>query len=195
MCLLIGYFLESSLHPSYAPAGAPADVHHPAGVYRALGDARTGSRTAAAGSAVSSDLVSEATNNASSELLMADVLRVTYYDYAADGTLVHVDAAGRLHRLDGPAMDSPYGREWAVHGRTHRLDGPAVEGADGSYEWRRDGQPHREGGPAIKRHDGTLEWWLDGVPHRDDGPAYLAPDGSRAWYRHGQPERGAPTPT
>lgn len=51
------------------------------------------------------------------------------------GNVLYRDAAGRLHRLDGPAWIEPNGREnWYKHGKLHRLDGPAVSGGEDGWE-------------------------------------------------------------
>lgn len=42
----------------------------------------------------------------------------------------------KLHRLDGPAVESEYGdREWWYEGNLHRLDGPAIEWGCGGCSW------------------------------------------------------------
>ena len=47
----------------------------------------------------------------------------------------------KLHRLDGPAIESVTGyKAWFVEGKYHRLDGPAVEWTDGHKEWYVDGK-------------------------------------------------------
>jgi hypothetical protein len=53
-------------------------------------------------------------------------------------------------------------KHWRVNGKLHRLDGPAIEWSDGAKEWRVDGVVHRIGGPAVIWADGTKEWWLNG---------------------------------
>lgn len=47
-------------------------------------------------------------------------------------------------------------------GRLHREDGPAVEFSNGNREWWQNGQLHREDGPAIERLNGYKAWWLHG---------------------------------
>ena len=48
---------------------------------------------------------------------------------------------GKLHRKDGPAIESADGgKEWCVNGKLHREDGPAVEYADGGKCWCVDGE-------------------------------------------------------
>ena len=49
-----------------------------------------------------------------------------------------------------------------MNGKLHRLDGPAVEYPDGYKAWYLNGERHREDGPAIEGCDGSKEWWLNG---------------------------------
>ena len=104
---------------------------------------------------------------------------------------------GKLHRLDGPAIESTYGtKEWWRDGKRHRLDGPAIEYGSGAklpiekggfqYAWWRDGKRHRLDGPAIEWTDGTKEWWQNGKLHRLDGPAVIHADGRMAWFINGK---------
>jgi hypothetical protein len=51
-----------------------------------------------------------------------------------------------------------------LNGKLHRVDGPAIERANGTKKWLLNGQRHREDGPAIEYQDGRREWWLDGQP-------------------------------
>jgi hypothetical protein len=70
---------------------------------------------------------------------------------------------GKLHRLDGPAVDYPDGNKyWYKNGERHRLDGPAVEGANGYKEWCKNGKTHRLDGPAKQWPSGEKEWYKDG---------------------------------
>lgn len=47
----------------------------------------------------------------------------------------------KLHRLDGPAIDSPMQQEWYKEGELHRVDGPAYMVLDDEvYEWYIDGK-------------------------------------------------------
>ena len=53
------------------------------------------------------------------------------------------DKAGKLHRLNGPAMItlSSGDMTWYRHGKLHRDDGPALDWpSDGTEEWYRDGK-------------------------------------------------------
>jgi len=57
-------------------------------------------------------------------------------------------------------------KEWYLNGKLHRLDGPAVEYADGSKFWYLNGKLHRTDGPAVEYADGNKEWWLNDKLHR-----------------------------
>lgn len=125
------------------------------------------------------------------------------------------NAAGKLHRKDGPAVESANGnKEWWVNGKLHREGLPAIERANGDKEWRQNGLLHREDGPAIERTDGYREWrrngfycrkdggpvietqagdriWRneDGALHREDGPAIERANGGRIWCKNGRNHR------
>jgi hypothetical protein len=74
---------------------------------------------------------------------------------------------GKLHRLDGPAVEFANGdEEWHKNGLLHRLDGPAYITADGHKEWFFEGLLHREDGPAVIYSDGTKKWWLKNVLYK-----------------------------
>ena len=76
-------------------------------------------------------------------------------------------------------------REWYLNGKLHREDGPAVESYDGSRFWYLNGDLHREDGPAIEYADGSREWYLNDNFHREDGPAVESYEGNRYWYLNG----------
>ena len=59
-------------------------------------------------------------------------------------------------------VDDNGDKEWFLNGKLHRVDGPAVEYADGSKRWYIDGKRHRIDGPAIEYANGTKCWYLDG---------------------------------
>jgi hypothetical protein len=100
---------------------------------------------------------------------------------------VSVNARGKLHRTDGPALEYADGsEEWYLDGKRHRSDGPAVECADGSKLWYLDGKLHRTDGPAVECADGSKFWYLDGKLHRTDGPAAEYADGGKLWYLDGK---------
>jgi hypothetical protein len=70
-------------------------------------------------------------------------------------------------------------------GRLHRLDGPAVEFANGTKEWHQNGQFHRSSGPAYVRANGHKEWHFRGMLHREDGPAIIFSSGRKGWWIRG----------
>ncbi|MEZ0225643.1 MAG: hypothetical protein ACAH83_13890 [Alphaproteobacteria bacterium] len=76
---------------------------------------------------------------------------------------------------------------WNAAGELHREDGPAVELTSGSKIWYRNGKYHREDGPAAEWHDGTTWWCRDGRFHREDGPACIDADGTTSWWLKGEP--------
>ena len=79
-----------------------------------------------------------------------------------DGNKVYLNAKGKLHREDGPAIECADGDKfWYLNGKLHREDGPAIECADGSKSWWLNGKRHREDGPAIERTDGYKGWYLN----------------------------------
>lgn len=75
-----------------------------------------------------------------------------FFDRVRDGGKTHpngdrvwTNAAGQLHREDGPAIIQQNGtRRWFANNRRHREDGPAVEYADGRRRWFIDGQEMNE---------------------------------------------------
>lgn len=118
----------------------------------------------------------------------------------------------KLHRLDGPAIESPMGNVWlkrgvihrdgapaiewnngtsvwVLNGVVHRTDGPAVSNTSGAEEWIVNGVIHRENGPAIIESDGHQAWIQNGIHHRTDGPAKTWPDGSEEWWQNGLKHR------
>ena len=79
------------------------------------------------------------------------------------GTRRYYNAAGQLHRLDGPAIERADGTKcWCQNSLIHRTDGPAIEYADGEKRWYQHSQRHRLDGPAVERSDGSMEWWING---------------------------------
>jgi hypothetical protein len=66
-------------------------------------------------------------------------------------------------------------------GKLHRLDGPAVEFEDGGEAWWKNGKRHRVGGPAVSYPVGYREWRYEGLLHRVDGPAVIYSDGEKEW--------------
>jgi hypothetical protein len=91
---------------------------------------------------------------------------------------------GKLHRVDGPAVETAMGtKHWYLRGKKHRVDGPAIEYAGYRKEWWLNGKLHRVDGPAVDRADGYKEWYLHGNLHRVDGPALERANGEN-WYLH-----------
>ena len=101
-----------------------------------------------------------------------------------------LNAEGKLHRLDGPAVEGLDGSfQWWVDDKRHRLDGPAIEWSDGTREWWVDDKRHRLDGPAVENADGTRKWYLNGRLNRLGAPAVERPDGSRLWCTNGKRHR------
>lgn len=55
-----------------------------------------------------------------------------------------------------------YAKFFYKKGKLHRLDGPAVESVYGNKSWYREGLLHREDGPAVEYFDGYKEYWYQG---------------------------------
>lgn len=95
----------------------------------------------------------------------------------------YLDAEGRLHRNDGPAIIEMDGYQaWYRHGLRHREDGPARIWCNGTKEWYLYGQKHRVGAPAVTYEDGTEIWYEFGLRHRIDGPAYIDDTGQMEFW-------------
>ena len=73
------------------------------------------------------------------------------------------DANGYPHREDGPSFISKDGKTkyWNCHGKLHRVDGPAIETpiANG---WLQNGKYHREDGPAYVDGQHSI-YYLNGI--------------------------------
>ena len=85
-----------------------------------------------------------------SEQEVFDTLR---YQVKVDsfGTRRYYNAAGQLHRTDGPAVEYANGSNyWYQNDELHRTDGAAIEYPDGTKRWYQNGKTHRTDGPAIK---------------------------------------------
>jgi hypothetical protein len=90
-----------------------------------------------------------------------------------------------LESLLGFAVESDEDGEAIVfreNGKIHRVDGPAVEWQQGDLQWYSHGELHRDGGPAVIGDDGEQQWFKQGKLHRVDGPAQIYPDGASFWY-------------
>ena len=77
-------------------------------------------------------------------------------------------------------------KRWYVDGKLHRIDGPAIEYASGSKRWFLNGKRHRVDGPAIEWFDGTKYWFQNNKLHRIDGPACEYADGTKEWFLNGE---------
>jgi hypothetical protein len=94
---------------------------------------------------------------------------------------------GKLHRLDGPAIEWADGdKEWFQNSQRHRLDGPTVEWANGSKSWYVNNQRHRLDGPAVEWSDGSKSWYQNDQLHRTDGLAVEWSDGTKEWWIEGE---------
>ena len=85
-----------------------------------------------------------------------------------DGTRRYYNAAGQLHRDNGPAVEYASGsKAWYQNDIRHREDGPAVEHMDGIIVWYHNGRRHRTDGPAVEYADGSKEWWVNGTEYTE----------------------------
>lgn len=83
--------------------------------------------------------------------------------YTNSGDKIWRNKDGKLHRLDGPALESKDGsKAWYQDGLLHRIGGPAIEVFTGDKQWYKNGKRHRVDGPAIEWNNGVNEWWLNG---------------------------------
>ena len=90
-----------------------------------------------------------------------DLVDVLKYHIAVDqfGTRRYSNAAGQLHREEGPAVITAQGAVfWYQCGELHRVGGPAIEWPDGCKEWFQNGVLQREDGPVVLRSYGREEW-------------------------------------
>lgn len=70
---------------------------------------------------------------------------------------------GKIHRRDGPAIESPSGlKMWFINDECHRENAPAVIYSSGRVVWFKHGEIHRENGAAV-------EWDND---HSEDHKQY-----------------------
>lgn len=71
-----------------------------------------------------------------------------------------IDVAGGFDTVRAQHGDVSY---W-LEDKLHRLDGPALETRDGEKHWYRNGLRHRLGAPALVKADGTELFFVDGIP-------------------------------
>ena len=98
-----------------------------------------------------------------SEQAVFDTLkyRIVVNEY---GTRMYYNSANKLHRDDGPAVESSDGDKfWYQNGLRHRTDGPAGVSPGGYKTWYQNGQRHRTDGPAIEYPTGHKRWFINGV--------------------------------
>jgi len=91
----------------------------------------------------------------------------------------------RNRNYTGQLIDSET-HVYLLNGKLHRIDGPAIECANGDKYWFLNGLHHREDGPALEWANGHKEWYLNGKRHREDGPAYEGADGYKEWHLNGK---------
>jgi hypothetical protein len=86
---------------------------------------------------------------------------------ANDRLVIWRNAAGKIHRDNGPAYVGRECAKWYNNDFFHRDDGPASV-TESSQTWYQHGQRHREDGPARIWPEGLEEWWLKGIEYTDD---------------------------
>ena len=110
------------------------------------------------------------------------LLNTTGYNKYTDEVLAKLKSMGYDVRKDDTYV------RWYLNGKIHRVNGPAVEFADGTREWWSNGKIHRVNGPAIEFADGTKHWYINGEIHREDGPAVEIAVGNKYWWLNGLPK-------
>lgn len=121
---------------------------------------------------------------------------------ATSGTRCYYDNENRIHREDGPAVETHNGTTmWYIHGIRHRVDGPAIERYNGTKEWYVNGTRLSEE-EFLKRIKMTEDDTFDrlryhlvvsstgtrlyhnnaGQLHRIGGPAVEWIDGDKEWF-------------
>lgn len=68
----------------------------------------------------------------------------------------------KLHREDGPAVESSESKQWWINGRLHRVNAPALEYSNFDKFWYFNGELHREDGPAMEYANGNQDWYQSG---------------------------------
>lgn len=108
-----------------------------------------------------------------------------WYDiYPSDTITIHT-LGGVPHCVDGPAIITQDRIEYRLQGKLHRLDGPAVETNKGDKFYYLNGMLHRIDGAAVEAADGHREYYQHNLRHRDNGPAIEYINGDVAYYRQG----------
>ena len=127
-------------------------------------------------------------------LMLYNTIRLRPHKYEfiesnGDICIQYTNWRGKLHRTDGPAIQTKKTIEYWVKGKVHRIDGPAIEtfGTDIlSKRWYINGKLHRPDGPAVEYDNGQAEWyweneylhggikeWLQYAPVTDDRMGFL----------------------
>lgn len=93
-----------------------------------------------------------------------------------------------LHRLDGPAQDLFYRKEYNIDGIAHRDNGPARINSDGDFYHYKYGKLHNENGPAayVSGDGGGYAYYIDNLKHRINGPAIIMNSGKEQWFYKGK---------
>jgi hypothetical protein len=105
--------------------------------------------------------------------------------YPSKGSYEHNNLVGIYHRIDGPAIIYPNGKQvWYYCGKIHRENGPAVVDSNGYEIYYQFGNKHRLDGPAVYHRNGTQYYYQVGRLHREDGPAVINEIGTQEWYVH-----------
>jgi len=93
----------------------------------------------------------------------------TRIDTDANGSKYYYNENGKIHRIDGPAVEYFNGRkEWCVNGELHRLDGPAIDCHNGHKYWYANDKPHRIDGPAVEYANGRKYWFINGINYTEE---------------------------
>ena len=64
-------------------------------------------------------------------------------------------------------ISSDGNKYWYLNGKLHRVDGPAVECSDGTKYWYLNGKLHRVDGPAIEYSNGDKYWFLNDIKYTE----------------------------
>lgn len=70
---------------------------------------------------------------------------------------------------DGMHIDDYGNKVWYNNGKLHRIDGPAVEWSYGTKQWIKNDVLHRIGGPAMEYSKGGKIWMLYGIRYYESG--------------------------
>lgn len=65
---------------------------------------------------------------------------------------------------------------WRLNGKLHRDDGPAVETLNGRKEWWKHGKRHRLEAAAVMQGTFSSQWWIDGIRYSASEHFMLMPE-------------------